>query len=206
MVRVNTGPTDGDSVSQDRDIPAILVRHPLPTVEPMTKTLRYPAIAALAATAVLLSGCTFRLADPGADEQKPDTDRETSISPQESEKPETEKPDDEETESPSISVDRQDAIDAATTTVACTDTASVDATGVVVRLEGDCGTVTIGADAAVVITDDAERIVLTGTGTIVYALEVGSVEISGDANLVRWTGSSPIVQDSGVANVVQKDS
>lgn len=201
MVRVNTGPTDGDSVSQDRDIPAILVRHPLPTVEPMTHTLRYPAIAVLAATAVLLSGCTFRLAEPAADEQKPDTDRETSISPQESEKPEVA-----ETESSSVSVDRQDAIDAATTTVACTDTASVDATGVVVRLEGDCGTVTIGADAAVVITDDAERIVLTGTGTIVYALEVGSVDISGDANLVRWTGSSPIVQDSGVANVVQKDS
>ncbi len=74
------------------------------------------------------------------------------------------------------------------------------------RVEGPCETLTVSADAAVVVADQVGTLVVTGAGTAVSVLEVGAVRVSGSANSIAWQTGTPTVADTGTANRLGKAS
>lgn len=193
-------------MSQDRDAAAIPLRHPAPSVIDMTtpppnrtaiRLLALASIALIGTTA--LGGCTLRLADPddtstpvetGAGDETGGPEDGTAV-----ERPETD----------GDGSGRETAIARADQTIPCSPGLDVSSPGTVIRVEGACEALTVSADAAVVVADDVQSLVVTGTGTVVHVLELGDLRITGDANVVSWTGTTPSVADSGTANLIGKD-
>jgi hypothetical protein len=178
-------------------------------------TRRTGALAALAAGGVLLAGllggCTLTVRDPGAGSAPVPTPTPTAeaTSPVASPTPTPTPAGDgtsgggaSEGTGSTASAEREQWIAAATTTQACTPDLTVSATGSVVRVEGPCDTLTVKVDAGVVVADDVRTLVVTGTGTVVSALQVGSVAVSGDVNVIQWSGTAPAVDDTGTANTI----
>ncbi|KNY05698.1 DUF3060 domain-containing protein [Microbacterium sp. GCS4] len=156
--------------------------------------------------ATTLSGCTVSIVDPGAaDAQRTPTPESTSSF--DVERTEPTPPASSSTDSDRLSDERQADRDrltaAASTTTACP-TGAVTADGVVIRIEGSCPQLDVQADAAVVIADDVESLALSGSGTVVYVVNVSSVTVTGDASSVFWAGSTPSVDDTGAGNTVRK--
>ncbi|AZS35923.1 hypothetical protein CVS47_00521 [Microbacterium lemovicicum] len=100
---------------------------------------------------------------------------------------------------------REDLLAAASITIACTPGLVLTEPGAVTRVEGTCEDVTVATDAAYVVLDDASRVTITGSGVVVSALAVDTISIDGDANTVWWTGSAPVVTDSGAGNVIERE-
>ncbi|WP_378148424.1 DUF3060 domain-containing protein [Cnuibacter sp. UC19_7] len=176
------------------------------------RTVGAAALATAGAlAAVLLSGCTLTLRDPGATGAG-GTMPVAVPSPSPTAMPTP-------TPTPSLTAgasdtligpsdaaggaaDRDRWIAAATSTQVCSPdlTIGASATATVVRVEGSCGTLVIEADAGVVVADDVRTLLVEGTGATVSVLQVGAVTVTGDANVVRWSGSAPVVDDTGAAN------
>lgn len=170
---------------------------------------RWVALAALTLVAVgSLSGCGLAFADPDATETTP-----TSSSPQTPqadpaadpsgipESPDASEP----TESEEVGVpsaDRDALIAQAQQTIPCSAGLDIANDGVVIRVEGACDAITVSADAAIVIVDDVTTLTVSGSGSVVDALELADLRISGDVNEVRWTGATPAVTDEGTANTI----
>lgn len=178
--------------------------------------MRSPVWSATAVAVVLasllLSGCSVRLVDPASDGTgSSDSSRVTddaapdlgTSDAQGSEPTDTATPAADDGLDTEHAAHRQELVDAATTTMPCP-TGPLQQDGAVIRIEGDCGEITIDSDAAAVVVDDVSTLTLTGDGTVVYAAEVGEVLVSGSANQIYWTGKTPAVTDSGSANTLRR--
>lgn len=167
----------------------------------MTNRHRIPTLALLAATSVLLAGCTFQIRDP-------DSQRDEPEAPQTSEATDAPDRDDEADDEADteISDDRAEYIEIANQTLTCDGELEIDEDGASVRVEGPCDSLLISGDAVMVVADDVDTLRITASGALVYALEVESIELTGDVNTVYWTGATPSTDDSGAANDLGKDS
>jgi len=189
-------------MSQDRDILAITPRHRIPNVDDMTNTNQSPrprwsalaGIALIGATA--LSGCTLRFTEPGTPPPSSPSDEAPSAS------------------DPSLAGDppaddaprdRDAYIARADQTVPCSPGLDIGTHGGIIRVEGDCETLTVSADAAVVVADNVGTLTVTGSASTVFVLDVSSLHLSWDANLITWTGTTPMVADDGTSNTIGKD-
>lgn len=174
----------------------------------------YAAAIAVMVGAVLLSGCTVRIIDPGG----PDAGSTASPSVRETSAAQTPEDDEPDQSTPAVQppetspVDgwdaehaehRQRLSDSVTTTMPCP-TAPLQQDGTITRIEGDCDEVRIDLDAGAVIIDDAASLLLSGSGTVVYADTLGDVRVSGTANEIYWLGATPQVTDTGTANVLRR--
>ena len=168
----------------------------------MTKTLQYPVLALALGATLLLSGCTFRIVDPQAS-PVPDVTEQSQASTDAPDDETDEEADDDTSESDS---ERERFEELVSVTLQCEPGLEISSPGATVRVEGDCGTLTVSGDAAVVIADDIESLVVSASGAVIYASTVDSVQVTGDANAVRWTGPTPAVDDDGAGNVLGKDS
>jgi hypothetical protein len=174
-----------------------------------------PAALAAAALALALAGCSVSIADPAATDvtvevSTPDADVTPSGSPSTPARPAptgtTADDDSAAVDSGSTNgVTREQAIAAASTTVACTPGLVISQIGAVVRVEGACDEVTVNADAAVVVVDDVAKLRLAGSGTVVFAQQVGEFSVVGDASVLRWRGTAPTGTDTGAGNVIERD-
>ncbi|WP_223628866.1 DUF3060 domain-containing protein [Microbacterium sp. EST19A] len=175
--------------------------------------MRTPRPSATAAAAiilaVLLSGCTVRIIDPaaespGATSGSTDTETPAAETPA-AERPPTKTP--EATEHDGLDAEhaehRQRLLDSVTTTMPCP-TGPLQQDGSIIRIEGACAEVRIDLDAGAVIVDDVTTILLSGSGTVIYAGTLGEVRVSGSANEIYWTGETPQVTDTGTANVLRR--
>lgn len=168
--------------------------------------MRAPRLMPLLSLAVLaagLTGCTVGIVDPSEPSQKAPTQEQTSQAPDaEEEAPEAETP-----ATSGLSADGQEERDrliaAATTTMPCPD-GPLTADGAIVRVEGACPELVIEIDAGVVIADDVDEFTLEGSGTIVYAENLGVVTVTGSASSIFWSGATPTVHDSGSSNTLRK--
>lgn len=167
----------------------------------MTNHLRIPALSLLAASCVLLAGCTFQLRDPDSQRDEP---KQAPTSQQSSSSDDDDDADDD--TSIGVSADRADAIGLTSVTLTCDDELEIDQPGASVRVEGPCDTLVVSGDATLVVADDVDTLRVTADGAVVYALEIDSIDVSGDVNTIYWTGSTPSSDDSGVANTLGKDS
>jgi len=163
----------------------------------MTKNLHYPAIAVALGAAILLSGCTFRIADPSERPSVPPT----ATAPTPSETADVDDGDDS-----SDASERDRLEDLVTVTLPCEPEIDVSQPGATLRLEGDCESVTVTGDASVVIADSIGSLVITASGVVVYADTIASLKVTGDANTVRWGGSTPGVDNTGAGNTLGKDN
>ena len=165
----------------------------------MTKKLQYPVLALALGATLLLSGCTLRIVDPQAS-PVPDVTEQSQAS--------TDAPDDDDADDDTSDSDseRERFEELVSVTLQCEPGLEISSPGATVRVEGDCGTLTVSGDAAVVIADDIESLVVSASGAVIYASTVDSVQVTGDANAVRWTGPTPAVDDDGAGNVLGKDS
>lgn len=175
--------------------------------------MRTPRLSATAAAALLLvvflSGCTVRIIDPAAESAGP-TSGATGPETPAAAKPVTEKP---ATKTPAATDDggldaehaehRQSLLDSATTTMPCP-TGPLQQDGSIIRIEGACDEVRIDLDAGAVIVDDVTTLLLSGSGTVVYAATIGELRVSGSANEIYWAGETPQVTDTGSANVLRR--
>lgn len=153
---------------------------------------RPAGLAAVAGLLVALAGCSVQLVDPDATPTPPVSQPGATDGPDvPSDKPGTS--------------ERDAAIAAATTTLACTDELVVDQHAAVVRVDGDCDEVTVAADGAIVILDDVRELRVSGSATTVYVLNLGQLALTGDAVIVRWQGTAPEVTDDGTANLIERD-
>ncbi len=168
----------------------------------MTNHLRIPALSLLAASCVLLAGCTFQLRDPDSQRDEP---KQAPTSQQSSSSDNDDDADDDDAPT-GISADRADASELTSVTLTCDGELEIDQPGASVRVEGPCDTLVVSGDATLVVADDVDTLRVTADGAIVYALEVDSIDVSGDVNTIYWTGSTPSSDDSGVANTLGKDS
>lgn len=166
----------------------------------MTNRHRIPALALLAATCVLLAGCTFQIRDPSSQPEEPSP----SPTSEQTEAPDQDDVDDDADNE--ISDDRAEYLDIANQTLTCDGELEIDEDGASVRVEGPCDTLLISGDAVLVVADDIDTLRITASGALVYALEVDAIELTGDVNTVYWTGSTPSTDDAGVANDLGKDS
>lgn len=169
----------------------------------MTNRLRIPAIALLAASTMLLAGCTFRVTDPNSDTVPKDR---PSPSAEQSAPDDTDTDTDTDIDSVGTSADRAAYLESMTVTLTCDGELEVDQPGSTVRVEGPCDTLIVSGDASVVVADDVTSLQVTAAGSVVYALEVETIIISGDVNTVFWTGSTPSTDDTGTANTLAKDA
>lgn len=168
----------------------------------MTKNLQHPAIAVALVTAILLSGCTFRIADPREEPSIPPT--ATSPSPSRTSSADSEDETSDDSNSDESERDRLEEL--VTVTLPCEPDTEVSQPGATVRLEGDCENLTVTGDASVVIADSVGSLVITASGVVVYADGVDSLRVTGDANTVRWGGSTPSVDNTGAGNTLGKDN
>lgn len=181
---------------------------------------RLPVIALLTCfAATALTGCTVEVIDQAGTPQDSSSASQSSVSaPSEQAEPADDAPATEASENVTrtevsesassdggLSSEVQEARDAAaavaTTKLRCDGDLTIDTVGAVVRVDGDCTSITVTADIAVVVADNVGTVRVSGTGNVVYALRVQTVEIAGDTNVVTWAGTTPTVTDTGVGNV-----
>ena len=170
----------------------------------MTKKLQYPVLALALGATLLLGGCTFQIAGPD-DGREPSS---TSKAPEKTPSPSDDQTDDAETDDDASGSDseRERLEDLINVTLQCEPGLEISSPGASVRVEGDCGTLTVSGDATVVIADDIESLVVSGSGAVIYVGSLDSVKVTGDANTVHWTGSTPAVDDDGAGNVLGEDN
>jgi hypothetical protein len=174
----------------------------------MTKKLQYPVLALALGATLLLGGCTFQIAGPDDDREPSSTSKapEKSSPPSDSsddDETDTNETDDDETGSES---ERERLEDLVNVTLQCEPGLEISSPGASVRVEGDCGTVTVSGDATVVIADDIESLVVSASGAVIYVGSLDSVQVTGDANTVYWTGPTPAVDDDGAGNVLEEEN
>ena len=168
------------------------------------------AATAVLITAVALSGCTLRIVDPASESPDPASNSQGPESPP-AETPEQETP---EANQPSAdpqpdgwdaehAAHRERLLESASTTMPCP-TGPLQQDGTIIRIEGDCDEIRIDLDAGAVIVDDVSSLLLSGSGTVVYAATIGEVRVSGTANEIYWLGETPQVTDTGTANVLRR--
>lgn len=180
------------------------------------RTSRPTAVGAAAIIlAVLLSGCTVRIIDPTAEDpgttvaETPAADAPATETPEGTDDvaPDDEAPDDDSAPlggwDAEHAAHRADLLASATTTMPCP-SGPLQQDGAVIRIEGACDEIRIELDAGAVIIDDVSTLLLSGSGTVVYAGTVGDVRVSGSANEIYWTGDTPQVTDTGTANVLRR--
>ena len=172
----------------------------------MTKNLHYPAIAVAVGAAILLSGCTFRIADPSDRPSMPPT----ATAPTPSKTADVDDSDDDvsgdDVSGTKDGSERDRLEDLVTVTLPCEPEIEVTQPGATLRLEGQCESVTVTGDASVVIADSIGSLVITASGVVVYADDISSLKVTGDANTVRWEGSTPSVDNTGAGNTLGKDN
>ena len=169
----------------------------------MTKKLQYPVLALALGATLLLGGCTFQLAGPDDDREPSSTTKTPDKSPSPSESSDDDETDDDTSGSDS---ERERLEDLVNVTLQCEPGLEISSPGASVRVEGDCGTLTVSGDATVVIADDIESLVVSASGAVIYVGSLDSVQVTGDANTVHWTGSTPAVDDDGAGNVLGEDN
>jgi hypothetical protein len=172
---------------------------------------RFAALLLTAAAAVALAGCAVSITDSEATDagslSGEPVPRATPAAPSPTSRPTDDAADRpaDDTAIAEPAVTRDQAIAAASTTLACTPGLVVSQIGAVVRIEGPCDEVTVNADAAVVVVDDVSRLRVAGTGTAVFALGIGELTVTGDASGVWWRGDAPVVTDTGAGNVIGRE-
>lgn len=152
------------------------------------------------------TGCTVSIIDPSADDAPTPAPAASDAQVERSTptpRPTTEAPMESSGLSAEGQADRDRLIAAASTTAACP-TGPITADGAVIRIEGSCPDLVVEADAAVVVADDVQRLVLSGDGTVVYVETVDAVSVSGSASSVFWAGATPSVNDTGTANTLRR--
>ncbi|WP_435746416.1 hypothetical protein [Microbacterium sp. PMB16] len=164
-------------------------------------------------TATLVTGCTLRIVNPGADGSDTPAGSQRSETPAaempEEGAPEAETPKPDEDPTPPAGLDAEHAahrerlLASATTTMPCP-SGPLQQDGAIIRVEGACDEIRIDLDAGAVIVDDVSSLLLSGSGTVVYADTVGEVRVSGTANEIYWVGETPGVTDTGTANVLRR--
>lgn len=161
--------------------------------------------AALLATT--LSGCTVAIVDPGASDTSATPAPRPTHSSAEAERaepaPSSAPPHAADGLSAEGRAERERLTAAASTTATCP-TGAVTADGAIIRIEGACAELDVQADAAVVIADDVQSLTLSGSGTIVYVVNVDTVTVTGDASSIFWAGETPSVNDTGAANTLRR--
>lgn len=81
-------------------------------------------------------------------------------------------------------------------------TAKIGQIGKVVELGSDCAKVTVTGAGTVVLAQNIDRLTVDATAATVFVKQLGSVDATGQGNLVTWESGSPAVSDSGVANTI----
>lgn len=172
------------------------------------RTMIWVPVASVLLGLLMTTGCTVSIVDPSSEDAPPSVPSPTASdqrmeSSTPTPRPTTGAP----TGSPGLSAegqaDRDRLIAAASTTTACPQM-PITADGAVIRIEGSCPDLVVEADAAVVIADDVQRLVLSGDGTVVYVQTVDAVSVSGSASSVLWAGATPSVNDTGTANTLRR--
>jgi hypothetical protein len=179
-------------MSQDRDIGATGPRHPIPSVETMTKTRPLTVLLATAGIAVAalgLTGCAVTVHDPGA--QATDAADVTSGTPRAGTPTATGST--ATGGNPSTGVPAGGSCDGRSFTVTQDD--------VQLALDGPCGDVVVAAKRVVVNMDKARSVTVTGSASTVLVADVDHVDVAGDANTVNADDITSLRID-GTANTV----
>jgi hypothetical protein len=89
-----------------------------------------------------------------------------------------------------------------TAVLTCSGELTVSDPGVAVEVDGDCETLTVTADAALVLAGDVGTLRVTGAGSVVIVASADAIDAGGDINEVYWESGTPSVTDDGTANTV----
>jgi len=82
----------------------------------------------------------------------------------------------------------------------------IDGTGDIVRLTGDCATVTVSGTGVVVLAEHVTSLEVDATGATVVVVSVEKITLAGSTNVVVWESGSPKVTDTGTANEAHRDT
>ena len=150
-------------MSQDCDVGATAVRHPLHTVIGMTKNLL--AIAALTVLVLSASGCSLGITDPGSGAQQPGQNAGEGAGNGAGEG----------------AGDGAGELASGAASGACDDRdLLVDEDGSNLVLTGSCGVVTITASEVAINLETAEGVIVSGSNVTVLATHIDAAEVSGD--------------------------
>ena len=102
---------------------------------------------------------------------------------------------------------RQRFVDRVTRETACAgEVTEVDGTGDIVRLTGDCATVTVSGTGVVVLAERVASLEVDATGATVVVASVEKITLAGSTNVVVWESGNPKVTDTGTANEAHRDT
>ncbi len=157
---------------------------------------------ALAALAVLLTGCSVAYEAPGAPAADPAPSSTpapaTSVPNEQAPSPGPSGP-------PSAASDelRERYADVAQQTSCASGEVVVAQAGATVSIEGECALVRVTASGAVVLADRIGTLEITGAANQIQAASVDIAQLGGSGNDVRWESGSPDVTDTGAANTAR---
>lgn len=99
-------------------------------------------------------------------------------------------------------VTRADLIDRATKVLRCDGELTITQDAVALRIEGPCDSVVLNSSGSRIVTDDVAHLEVIGDGTLVLTGHVQRLGVTGSANVVHWTGSTPAILDVGDGNII----
>jgi len=79
----------------------------------------------------------------------------------------------------------------------------ISALGGVYELSDDCTEITVSGTRVVLLARGIDDLTVSGRGNRVYAMQLGSVEVSGGSNVITWQSGSPVVNDFGTGNLIE---